>query len=69
MSDNYPDEGWVRDTCKIGQGHLTCRYLTLRAAGYSCEKNWLLRGHIDAKVAAQAMGARGDNCPGKDSRE
>lgn len=55
---------WTRDVCKIGQGHDCCRYLTMGADGWNCEKHTGLGLIIDGRVSAGEMTARGDNCPG-----
>lgn len=50
--------------CKAGQGADCCRYLTRSAYGYECLKLRPLGAVLDARVAAGAMVARGDNCAG-----
>lgn len=57
LSDEY-----VKDTCKIGQGHDCCRYLAADANGFRCEKLGPLKGVIDSRVTY--MIAQADNCKG-----
>jgi hypothetical protein len=64
----YPDEEWTVRVCKIGQGAACCRYLTMHPHGWSCEKHGGLRAHLDMRVAAGTIRARGDNCAGKAAR-
>lgn len=64
----YPSDEYAKTVCKIGMGHECCRYLTIGPAGWSCEKLSILAPHLDRRVAAKEMTARGDNCPGLDSR-
>lgn len=64
----YPDDAYVKGPCKIGQGAACCRYLTMGPKGWSCEKHGSLQAHLDARVAAGTITARGDNCEGLDSR-
>lgn len=64
----YPIKEWVDNVCQLGQGAMTCRYLTVSPKGWSCEKHSSLRRMLDARVLAKTMLARGDNCRGKDSR-
>jgi hypothetical protein len=65
---DYPDDSWVESMCKIGQNFDTCRYLTLGARGWSCEKNTPLGRFIDRRVEHDEQTARGDNCEGLKSR-
>ncbi len=55
----------VRETCRPGAGAETCRYLTMSAVGWSCEKHSSLADTLDDRVAAGTMVARGDNCEGR----
>lgn len=59
-------DAYRSETCRIGQGHACCRYLTIGAAGWGCEKITSLKRLLDIKVAAGEMTARGDNCDGVD---
>lgn len=59
LTDDY-----VKNTCRIGQGHSCCRYLTMSATGWGCEKHTDLAHHLDARVAHGEMTARGNNCEG-----
>ncbi len=34
------DLNYVRDVCKIGEGHQCCRYLTTGAEGWNCIKHY-----------------------------
>jgi hypothetical protein len=65
---DFPDRQYAVEVCKLGQGHGTCRYLTMGRNGWSCEKHGELRATIDFKVRMGMFTARGDNCPGKDAR-
>ena len=62
-----PTDEWVRDVCLVGHGQDCCRYLTMSAAGWSCEKHSNLRSLLDRRVATKTISARGDNCPGRGS--
>jgi hypothetical protein len=59
MTDDH-----VRDVCRPGAKHETCRYLCRSAKGWQCAKLTDLRAHLDRRVAEQSIHARGDNCPG-----
>lgn len=61
---DFPDMEWIKGTCKIGQGANCCRYLTMSANGWCCEKNTDLRALLDRRVAEETITARGDNCEG-----
>jgi len=66
---NPPDDDYVMKVCQPGKGALTCRYLTMAAGGWSCEKLVpALKSHFDARVARGDMNAQGDNCEGRGSR-
>lgn len=65
---NFPDKEWAEEVCRLGQGLACCRYLTMAPDGWSCEKHGNLKKYLDFRVASGGMVARGDNCPGKDSR-
>jgi hypothetical protein len=65
---DYPDTTWATDVCKIGHGHTCCRFLTMHPDGWSCEKHSPLADLLTQRALAGEMNARGDNCPGKDSR-
>ena len=54
----------ARTVCKIGQGAACCRYLTVGAHGFECEKHSRLARILDARVLVGAMVSRGDNCKG-----
>lgn len=56
---------WAKTVCKVGQGHACCRYLTMGACGWSCQKHGSFKAHIDERVRAETMTARGDNCEGR----
>lgn len=62
---NFQDEKWVKEICKIGQGALCCRYITMGAKGWGCEKHSSLGSYLDNRVALEQIVARGDNCEGK----
>ena len=66
---DFPDTEYAKTVCKIGQGYDCCRYLTMSPGGWSCEKTGSLRRYLDSRVATMTITARGDNCPGKDSRK
>lgn len=57
-------EQYVRETCKIGKGADCCRYLTMSASGWACEKGSPLQRVINGRVSAGEFTARGDNCAG-----
>jgi len=60
-----PDDFCVTDVCKVGQGVLCCRYLTMSPSGWSCEKLTDMGRTIDRKVTAGEFTAKGDNCLGR----
>ena len=65
----YPNDDYVKDICKIGQGAACCRYLALSGGVWSCEKSVpQQKMYLDQRVADGSINARGDNCPGLDSR-
>jgi hypothetical protein len=58
---------FVKDVCKIGQGHKTCRYLVRKPQEWMCCK--LIEGakkYFDGRVSRGTMYAVGDNCGGVD---
>jgi hypothetical protein len=59
-------EEHAHEVCKIGQGAECCRYLTIGAKGWSCEKTYP-RGKaiIDRQVEHGMWTAKGDNCDGR----
>lgn len=62
---NREDQNWIRNVCCIGQRAATCRYLTCGPGGWDCVKQDPKLGpYLDARVFAEQMNARGDNCPG-----
>ncbi len=63
--NEWPHMDYIRDVCKIGQGAACCRYLTMGADGWSCEKTSSLKALLDARVATGTINARGDNCEGR----
>lgn len=65
---DFPDLEYAKETCKIGQGHDCCRYLTMHPDGWSCEKHSTLKKYLDYRVSVGTIVATGDNCPGKDAR-
>lgn len=67
-SNSPPDTEWAKRICLIGQGSECCRYLTMGAHGWSCEKHGTLRAHIDKRALTHVMHAKGDNCPGRTSQ-
>lgn len=58
-----PDDQWAKDVCKIGQGKACCRFLTMAAEGFSCEKFSRLGPILTAK--SPKMTAQSDNCLGR----
>jgi len=55
----------VKNTCKVGQDNVTCRYLAF-SGGFRCVKlDPGLKAQLDKRVAEDSIGAQGDNCPGK----
>ena len=55
----------VKETCKIGQGHLCCRYLVMGGRGFECVKHTSMATLLDNRVETETIVARGDNCDGK----
>jgi len=60
----FPEKQHINDVCRIGQGHDCCRYLTIGAQGWCCEKHTQIGRMLDARVERKEMVARGDNCEG-----
>ncbi len=58
----------VDEVCKLGQGEDTCRFLSRCASGWECLKLTPTRKWIDQRVAAGNHSAKGDNCPGEDTK-
>jgi len=63
-SNSIPDDV-VFSTCKPGKGAETCRYLAMGSEGFECLKKTDLKWNLDARVAADNIVARGDNCEGR----
>lgn len=57
-------ETHLHETCGFGQGGKCCRYLVMGEKGFQCAKLTSTALTIDARVAAGAFAAQGDNCPG-----
>lgn len=60
---NHVSGKQMKEVCKIGTAEC-CRYLTVGADGFGCEKKSSLKALLDSKVARGEMRAVGDNCPG-----
>ena len=56
-----PDE-MLKNTCKVGQGKDSCRYILGTPRGFECGKHTALKETIDESV--DKMSAKGDNCKG-----
>ena len=69
MNDINSINDHVRNVCKIGQGNVCCRYLVLSGQGFECMKGSEMKAYLDSRVAMETMVARGDNCPGKETKE
>lgn len=54
----------IKNTCKIGQGELTCGYLLIGLDGYRCCKGTEIENIILQRLAAGTMKAKGNNCEG-----
>jgi len=59
---------YLKDVCKIGQGHKTCRYIVAGADGLSCAKLTSMKATIDDRVLTKTFVARADNCEGKEQK-
>lgn len=58
--------GYLHETCRMGNGAETCRYIVADVEGLHCAKlNRGLADQIDRRVAAGVFVAQGDNCPGR----
>jgi hypothetical protein len=58
---------YIDEVCKAGQGARCCRFLVMGPGGFRCGKlDRSLAATINARVAANNMNARGDNCEGRD---
>jgi hypothetical protein len=56
----------VEKVCKITQGTDCCRFLSVGAGGFECQKNTEIAEYINSRVARGSYTANGDNCEGKD---
>jgi hypothetical protein len=56
---------YLKEVCKIGQGHDCCRYIVAGAVGVTCAKLTPMKDTLDERVKAETFIARGDNCEGK----
>ena len=61
---DFPDEQYVKEVCRLGQGEETCRYLAFGSEEWSCCKDTSMGRHIDERVENDDFGSRGDNCEG-----
>lgn len=52
----------VKEVCKIGQGHDTCRYLMMGRTWQCAKLDPSMKATLDAR--GDTMSAQGDNCPG-----
>jgi hypothetical protein len=59
MTDEF-----VKQTCRPGAGAASCRYLSMGARGWGCEKLTAMKAYLDRRVASGTFTAQGDNCPG-----
>mgnify|MGYP001612230598 CR=1 FL=1 len=55
----------VKTVCRPGYNAQTCRYLTLGASGWDCEKLTSLGVVRDERVRVGPMNAQSDNCEGR----
>jgi hypothetical protein len=60
------NQQFVRQICQPGKGPITCRYLTMKPAGWHCAKLTALRTFLDIRTERGEQTARGDNCEGVD---
>lgn len=59
------NENYLYDVCKLGDGELTCRYLTCDQKGFACGKlDPDIARTINARIAEGTFGAHGDHCHG-----
>jgi hypothetical protein len=60
----------VKNVCQLGKGNSCCRYLVIGPKGLECVKNIIeMKEHLDDRVNAEKMVARGDNCDGRTFNE
>ena len=58
-------EEHIKDTCKFGEGAVTCSYLTLSGDGFKCGKTSpSIKKLIDQRRAQGTIKAMGDGCQG-----
>lgn len=57
-------EAHLKTVCKKGQGHSTCRYISLAVKGFVCVKNSPLERVVDQQVEEKHFTASGNNCEG-----
>lgn len=58
------NDDYRKAVCRIGQGADCCRYLTLSAMGWDCERNTTLGIVLDFKAECGSITAKGQNCEG-----
>jgi len=68
VSDEPPDDDFVRKVCRPGQGPVSCRYPTHPEDGWSCERHSKLQKKLDWDAASGAIEAQECNCGGRGSR-
>lgn len=54
----------LNSVCKLHQGEMTCRYISLGLKGFMCAKHTKMKSVLDSFVNEQKISARGDNCEG-----
>ena len=59
----------LKNICRIGEGHDTCRYIMRNQDNYVCVKNSIVQVSIDETVEKDGMVARGNNCKGLINQE
>lgn len=64
LFSRFPGQKHVMETCKMGQGKETCRYLRVGSSWECLKANCSLRKNIDKRVENGEIVTKGDNCMG-----
>jgi len=58
------DEKTIKEICLIGQGEITCAYISVGPDGFTCLKGTNQEGQIKRRLLTGELRAQGDNCDG-----
>lgn len=62
-----PDNAWTIEVCKRGQREACCRFLTMSALGWSCERLTQTGAYLSQRAERGKLTAKGINCTGRAS--